>query len=502
MKMRFWRKPSHKPGRLQRPAMALEMLERRTVLAGSVTASVSSGILTITGDAQANNVVISSGPTAGEVVLRGALSGNSASSATELVGDVDGDGELSFSGVSGIVLDLGNGADRVLVTDLDLAGGITGDLGAGNDTVTIGSSAAATRGTRLNDGGRLTAGEVTIGGDVDLSGGAGADVLRLADANVTGNLAFVGGVGNDRITVDGGGATNIVDGNVVLDVGAGDNRVDLSNLTIAGNLTVEGTEATRGVDVVLRNVAVEGDLTLNLSDAADAVVISGSGRNGLTEVGGNVIVNAGGGADFIGISRLTATNVAIDAGAGSNRINLSGIDATGAIDVVAGGGNDQVSIRGTQSASLGLDTGAGNDRISLRDVDVAGLLELLAGAGNDRVELNAVEALTASLELAAGSDRVDLIDSVFDDLSTDLGAGVDELAFRRTSVAGAFDLVTSAGRDVVRDRGGNTIPGLSDVAEEEGRGRDKDKGKDNDRGRGHHDDDDESDDDDDKRHDD
>lgn len=489
------------PYRPLRRLVTLETLERRTVLAGAVTATLTDGVLTLTGDAEANSVIISSDQTAGDVLLRGAVGGDTATSIV-----VDGEepvDSLSLSGVTDIVLDLRGGADSVVVTDLDLAGSLTGSLGAGQDTVIIGSNDSVNTGVTLNDESELTAGEVAIGENVDLRANGGADLLRLANATITGDLSFNGGVGNDRVVAQGNLETNMVGGDVSIEVGAGSNAVNLRNIDVGGSLTVNGEDAD-SVDFLLRNVPVGADLTLNLSDGTDTVTIVGAAGDEVTNVVGDVTINASAGEDAINVRRLAAENVMLDAGAGDDRVDLRNLEIAASLDVRTARGDDQLNLVNTETATLAIATGggndtlstrlqnvtatsavirtgrgndkleirdsafqdltlrlgAGNDRLMLTDIDVEGLLHVFGAAGNDHLRLDGVEAVESLLDLGAGNDKVDVVDSVFDSLVTDLGAGNDQLSLAGNTVNEAFNLLESDGKDILKNRGGNDIDGL------------------------------------------
>jgi hypothetical protein len=489
------------PHRPLRRLIALETLERRTVLAGAVTAALTDGVLTLTGDAEANSIVISSDSTTGDLLLRGAVGGDAATSI--VVDGEDPADSVSLSGVTDVVLDLAGGADNVVLTDLDLAGSLTGSLGAGKDSLAIGSADSVATGVTLNDDSELAAGEVTIGGNIDLEGNGGADLLRLAEATITGDLSFAGGAGNDRVVAQGNLETNVVGGDVSIDVGAGSNVINLRNLDIGGSLTANGEDADN-VDVLLRNVPIGADLTLNLSDGADTVSIVGAAGGDATNVAGDVTIAAGAGEDDINIRRLMAENVMLNAGAGDDVVDLRRLEVTAALDVRTargddqltlanletatltigtgggndtlstllqnvtatnavirtGGGNDKLDIRDSAFQDLTLRLGAGNDRLMLTDIDVEGLLQIFAAAGNDHLRLDGVEAVESLLNLGAGNDKVDVVESVFDSLATDLGAGNDHLSLAGNTVNETFDLVESAGKDMLKNRGGNDIDGL------------------------------------------
>ena len=161
----------------RRPRLGLESLEPRDTPAGTVTASVAAGVLTLAGD-DADNVVEIQQTEAGTFALVGTN--------TQVPGG-------SFAGVKSIVARLGDGNDQLTlsaVVDLDgdgpldfgVAGAVKIDLGDGDNQLTA-----------------VTAGTISLG-----------------------SLTVLAGDGQDHVTVSGGtGTGSQVAGNVVVSLGLG-----------------------------------------------------------------------------------------------------------------------------------------------------------------------------------------------------------------------------------------------------------------------------------------
>src|SRR5690242_3886607 len=104
-----------------------ETLEDRTLLAANVTATLSNGTLTITGDATANDIeVVGTGP-------QGAVEVTLANGQTlSVVGGTTVDAQDgTFTGVKNLVISSGNGNDTVSLTDVNIAGSLSAVEGSG-----------------------------------------------------------------------------------------------------------------------------------------------------------------------------------------------------------------------------------------------------------------------------------------------------------------------------------------------------------------------------------
>lgn len=153
-----------------------EPLERRQMMAGDVTVSLSNGALLITGDVGANAIEISSSN--GDIRVDGVLDGNGVATT------INGGAGQTFSGVSGnVVIELGDGDDAVTVQTLFLGGALVVNAGAGNDTVSL----AVDPGTVVS-----TARELIF------NMGDGDDVVKIHNAYIATSVIVNGGAGVDQ----------------------------------------------------------------------------------------------------------------------------------------------------------------------------------------------------------------------------------------------------------------------------------------------------------------
>lgn len=216
---------------LRRP-LRLESLERRELMAGNVTASITDGQLTLTGNYQDNVLVLYRGENPGEVVVAGAK--DSAGGNTLVNG---GAAPVTLSSVTSIRADLRGGNDRMLVTNLTLPvdqdsqhRAIYAEMGEGNDQVVLSGNTGTPRAFALNEGQAVPYGPVNIAGSILVLGRAGNDTVNSVNAAV-GRTIFYGHEGNDALSVDGAVAQNRI-GSILFNLGTGNDTVSLKRAEI------------------------------------------------------------------------------------------------------------------------------------------------------------------------------------------------------------------------------------------------------------------------------
>jgi hypothetical protein len=217
------RKSSHR-------VLGAEWLERRQPLAGDVGIALFGNQLVIEGDAQANAIVIERAA-GGGVNIRGSAAGDAATT-------------------------INGGTEAFHVASLD--GNIMIDLGAGNDSLTLGA------GGHTGGQGNLhgSNGNLRLEGNLLANLGAGNDEFSGNIAG-RGDLTIMGGSGADEIAISGrvGSVTVIADG-LSADASGAD-RVQLSNLRTSGDVSVF---TQRGDD----QIALSGDLRMQHSLTIDS----------------------------------------------------------------------------------------------------------------------------------------------------------------------------------------------------------------------------------------
>jgi hypothetical protein len=286
------RQPTYR--RFSRP-LAIESLEPKQMLAGDVTVSQVGANLFVRGDDLANQLVITSGETAGSYIIRG-LEGTSVT----LEGSSTPAPEtgLVVTGVRGFVnVNTGDGDDEVIVEDARFRLGLTIATGEGNDEVVV-------QGTK-------------VGGVLSILTGAGDDSVQVgAAATPPSALAATG----SAASVNGGFAIDIL-------LGDGDDSAEVHNASAMGSIVVGGGLGADNVDVSDVRTAVlilrGGD-----GDAADEIEVARAKSFA-------AVIGTGAGADRVAIidSAFTSLNVAL--GSGDDELSLQKVSAR--VAVLAGG---------------------------------------------------------------------------------------------------------------------------------------------------------------------
>jgi Ca2+-binding RTX toxin-like protein len=336
--------------------LRLESLESRSLLAGNVLASVTDGSLSITGNADANLILITQ---TADNAFR--ISGNAG---TEINGsafvdltNVSGAVNINLRGGNDVVVFNGPAAGAGFVADFD--GDFSIDAGAGNDSLTLSN--------------------IEVDGDVSINTGAGNDRLTASEIEATGDVSVNAGVGNDNLTLTGASAASLS-----VNLGAGNDTAQLTDLD------------------------VDGAISLNAGDGNDSLTISGAAS--ADDDADNVSVNLGGGNDTLNVSGLDVVgNVNVTGGAGNDSVSLSG-EVEGDVSLELGAGNDKLSLNNLTvvDGDLNIHLGAGNDKLTVSGLDVDGDVNLTAGLGNDNISLGTIAADELFAALGQGNDRLAL----------------------------------------------------------------------------------------------
>jgi Ca2+-binding RTX toxin-like protein len=227
---------------------------------------------------------------------------------------------------------------------------------------------------------------------------AGNDTITYTN-NIPGTgMTFVGGAGNDTITVIGDNADTLVGGtgNDKLIGGLGQDSImgELGNdqitmLVTAGN--VDTIDAGDDTDTLVLSGVVPGDhvVVVDLSSSTDQVVSIGGVADAPTQINFENLTASGIGSS-VDVTGSDGGNIII----GSN--GNDSIDGGDGDDVLKGGGDDDV-----------LTGGLGNDL-------------LIGGTGNDTYTVDVASDVVTE-GLAAGTDEV------FASLTSTLGANVENL---------------------------------------------------------------------------
>lgn len=306
-----------------------------------------------------------------------------------------GEGPASQSGAGFATIVTGAGDDGVVVEDFE-CDGLYLNTGAGNDGISVEMEPTDIQAQQVLTGplfvgfGDITNTLTVITGEgndllqiVDISAhdivvdtGAGNDgtfntPILIANVFVAGSMTVATGAGNDNLYMesfregegDEGGSSIGV--NLVVNMGAGNDNVQIVDYTIGNDMVV-----------------ALGPGTNNAAIGVDAE-FGGSSEGNLT-VGRNLTVVGGANTDNVEMGNLDVHNDLFAAlGAGNDTLfltsSLIGRNAT----VDAGAGNDSVTVEDTQVAETATAVmGAGNDTLNI-STSTAKKLVALGGAGKD-----------------------------------------------------------------------------------------------------------------------
>lgn len=348
--------------RQNRPAaLSTESLEDRALLAANL--SLLAGTLQFTGNAaDVNNLTVSvTGNTytfmtsgGDNITVTSDDSGTATGTGTNVV--TIGAADLN---ITNLQIDLGDGADSIVLSSLADPVTVTG--GAGVDTLTSGNTDSI-----FSIGATLvvnTSGQNATFSSFDtVSGGTGKDQFSVTAAN---SLSLAGGAGDDKFTV-------------------------ASGVTLTGSI-----DGTSGSD------------SLTLATANSTVVLTASDANGVTAGAGGVTGVSGG---FSHIDTLNTTGGGVETLTGRTATNAWDVDAgtvndgtatltyTGVDSLVGGGGADTFSLSANATASIA--GGAGDDTLSIAaNILLTGSFDGTSGT-NDNVSV-ATDATLATLTSGA-----------------------------------------------------------------------------------------------------
>lgn len=273
-------------------------LEDRLVPAGSVAASVVSGVLTLTGDDD-NNVIRLVPITNGFNVV-----GEFGTAIT---------GGPSFTGVTGIRANMLDGNDWILIDDTQpftLAGSSTFNMGDGRNTLDL-----------------ITAEKLDLGA-VTVVNGDGADLVRIA-----------GGLNKQSST-----------GNITIGLGIGYNTfqdppyinsfVGISELTINGGFRLTSSDGVEEVE--LNKVTVTGALTFSGGEDALQVQASNSTFKSVALDALGPAVSSAGGVRWSAIDSTVQTSTSIRSSYGS--VVTIDNSTTGPVTVTTTGGDTTIDL--------------------------------------------------------------------------------------------------------------------------------------------------------------
>jgi hypothetical protein len=271
-------------------------------------------------------------------------------------------GTLSFDRLRvgrSLKLTAGDGVQQLALTDVTIGGSLKASLGAGHDVVTFGESVEIDANLTVqagegNDTLDAETARLTVGRATTLALDDGDDIVAL---NADGLHLFVG-----KLTVDGGGGDDlvaledtVVGGPLKLTLGTGRNIAGVTDVQAESRLKMTSSGPARmflfGNVVGSAAKFAFGDdsiVTVTQCALASLAVRSSDGNDELDVTGGTV-----------------ARNTRLAMGDGSNDVRLIGVAIGGNLAVFSGDGDDQVIVAGgTVAGKTTINTGTGADDVS------------------------------------------------------------------------------------------------------------------------------------------
>jgi len=420
-----------------RRRLGFESLERRELLAGNVNAGLDvNGNIVLTGDADHNHVVVYRG-FFGQILVEGGTSDGQASGRTRVNGSF---GAVGFNTRGGVIVSMGNGNDRVLLTNVAMLGNVTGSLGVGNDRIGLHSDPSATVPFTMNDFGAVPYGNYSLSGSVIINGQGNNDTLSLFDVVVAGNVTFDGGNGNDVFVQNGVDVDdNTIGGTATIRGGNDDDTVNVRRLAVGGNFIVNDASARTRSSINLVNLRVNLDIRLILTSLADNVVLQGEDNGPNRFQARTVVINTFEAADTVQVSNGIMTNLRINTGTGNEGGGFFGVQVT---NVTAG---NQVFV----------DTGPGLSNLLLDNIRTDSL-RVFTGDQSDGVIAQNMDVANAFFDTGESDDVVGLHSSVYDFLVVNLLGGDDQLHASGLTVTVRAEFNGGAGVNTYFDQGGNS----------------------------------------------
>jgi len=521
----LFEKPARKPVRVRR-GLRLEALEARWV--PTVTSVLANGVLTLTETGGSSDTV---------TITETATPGSYATTGTTNDG--------TFTNVTSIVANLGTGTDSLTLNgdatannltaltgnlDVTQGGTLTVDIGATTPgfnvfgaatinhtsanplTLNIGGASTSLGSLTVFDGDGASTTNVlsaagagpVIEGFVSLNLGAGASTTTITGATVGGFFSLVGTAGDDQLamtgTVIGGvaGAPGTPAPNLGIDVGAGQNTINIGTTSAVGNLFVFSAGSGAAADQFnLTTDNIKGFVTYNKTAGASAVqsVVSN------TNIGGFLSYVSVGGDDQVTFQGSTLAGVASNGaagvgnfgmalGAGTNSLNVTAVAGIGssiqgdlffgAFAGIAATGTDtftvdSTTVFGTVSVNNGASTGIVTVNIGAAGVTttIGSALSIVTGTAADVINVNNTTVIRNTAIVAGdGANITNIAFPAGNGTSTFLGnfsylggAGIDTLNLGATPnteearFAGTVTLDGGAGADVLTQAGADYLGG-------------------------------------------
>jgi len=432
--------------------------------------------------------------------------------------DRTGAGLITYATMEKVVLnatDTATKTDTITVESTASASPLTVNANDGNDTVTVGASASpvTVNGGVGNDTVSVGNGSLDgLLGTVSVSGGTGADVLKIDDSadgdgntysvgvlqitrtgagdisySSVGTVSLTAGSGADTITVKattgltvnvdaGAGGDSVTVGNGSLDnmtgtltLTAGASVGDTDTLTMDDSADMTNNTYTVSATTAARTTGTDVSFDYTSSGFEQLVLLAGKGDDTVTaptldDLVAGVSLDGGVGSDqlFVDDSAQTNGHTYSVSASSIQRTDgtLVGLSYSSFDDVTlsAGSGDDTISVTSTAANStLTVNAKSGGDTISLAASAAGSTVTLNAGVGSDGITVGggSLDNLKGSLTLSAGMGDTDTL-TIDDSADTTGHKFTVSNSTVTTEMAGDFDYDSSGFEKLVLTAGTGT----------------------------------------------
>jgi len=355
-------------------------------------------------------------------------------------GDLGSQFEVDFSTVGGSI-DYKSGAlgDLFGVNSSTVGKNVTANVGAGGSLQGVGNSRIGgnlTLTSALLGFDRMNLADSTILGGVAINAAESNDTLNVA--NITVGLSFSYNSGNGGTAgLFGGGDTfdnSRIGGNLNITYGAGNDKLNLNGMTILGGATITNGDGADSLGIngatIGRNFAYtagnggnagNGDVFSSLLVNGTFAATYGSGNDSLgmffSTVLGAATIKSGDGANNLSFGVAFQSTLSITGGTGVDSVLLNAT-VSGTTTIATLGGSDTVSFsnfgryHGKVTLALG-GVGADNDTLAVQgEMTFLGGIAVSTGNGNDVATFATDPGNVVILNGLTYADAASLLDNV------------------------------------------------------------------------------------------
>lgn len=344
------------------------------------------------------------------------LASAAAATTTNITGNSGNDAFSILATTGPVNITTGTGINSVTITTLNNVQGAITVTGTGTDTLNIDDTASSSNKTGTLAPSTITGFGMVAGGityntiDVlNINLGSGNQTVTVTSTAAGTNTTLTSGAGNDNITV-----TNTGSSLTTIQTSSGDDTVNVrgttGTTTVAvgtGANTVNVSSSTHTLDGIQGALSVTGNGTDTLT-----IDDTGSSADKATSVSGTAISVAGSATiTYLNDTGLASLN--LNLGSGISSLTILTTPTTATTNITTGSAADQVTIQSTGGVT-NLNTAGGDDSITVRATAAA--TSINTGSGNNTILVaatnNTLDGIQGALTITgSGTDHLTLNDS-------------------------------------------------------------------------------------------